>query len=187
MGKPAEHASVMIVTAIFSRHDEALTWAKKQAIQHWGKLELESSVILFSDTKYYEREMGSEIKFQLLAFAERRPPSALPDMKLTANRLEVEYAALGAHEESRPLNIDPGYVTPAKFVLATTKDASHRLYLGHGIFAEVTLYYAHKKWNCWPWTYPNYKHKEHQDFLTQCRDTLLAEQRLKPEAKALCH
>jgi hypothetical protein len=43
--------------------------------------------------------------------------------------------------EPRPLNLDPGYLTEAKLVLATTKDRNHRLYLDRGIFAEVTLCY----------------------------------------------
>ena len=48
----------------------------------------------------------------------------------TANeRVGGEYAALSRHPEPRPLNLDPGYLTPAKLVLASTKDHAHRIYL----------------------------------------------------------
>ena len=37
--------------------------------------------------------------------------------------------AEAGHAEPRPLNLDPGYLTPAKLVLASTKDHAHRIYL----------------------------------------------------------
>ncbi|MFN3467301.1 MAG: DUF4416 family protein, partial [Candidatus Brocadiales bacterium] len=42
----------------------------------------------------------------------------------------------------RPVNIDPGYLTSSKLVLASTNDYSHRIYLKKGIYAEVTLRYV---------------------------------------------
>ena len=45
----------------------------------------------------------------------------------------------------------------AKVVLASTKDYSHRLYIGDGIFAEVTLRYQQRTFQAWEWTYPDYR------------------------------
>ena len=56
----------------------------------------------------------------------------------------------------RRVNIDPGYISQSKLVLATTKDHSHRIYLGQGIFAEVTLRYYKGTFRAWEWTYPDY-------------------------------
>jgi len=41
-------------------------------------------------------------------------------------------------------------------VLATTKNYAHRIYLGGGIYAEVTLRYQGGTFRPWPWTYPDY-------------------------------
>jgi len=54
------------------------------------------------------------------------------------------------------VNIDPGYVAGPKFVLLTGKDYSHRLYLGEGIYGEVTLMVRQGRFAPLPWTYPDY-------------------------------
>jgi hypothetical protein len=91
---------------------------------------------------------------------------------LQANAWEEEYRASAEHSESRPLNIDPGYLTEAKLVLASTKDRDHRIYLSQGIFAEVTLHFARGGWQARPWTYPDYQRADYHAFFTTCRDYL---------------
>ena len=93
----------------------------------------------------------------------------LVDRKRTAIAWEAEYAKQGGHSVTRPLNLDPGYLTEAKLVLATTKDRDHRLYLGQGIFGEVTLAYRHGEWSKNPWTYPDYQSAEYHQFFGECR------------------
>ncbi|MBI5756814.1 MAG: DUF4416 family protein [Nitrospirae bacterium] len=61
----------------------------------------------------------------------------------------------------RPVNIDPGYITLAKVVLASTKDYSHRVYIGKGIYAEVTLSYENKTFRPFSYTYPDYRSDEY--------------------------
>ena len=95
----------------------------------------------FTETDYYTATMGTGLKKQFVAFERLIDPAALADIKRQTNAWEAEYAALGRHAEPRPLNLDPGYITPAKLVLASTKDHAHRLYLRDGIYAEVTLAY----------------------------------------------
>ena len=74
--------------------------------------------------------------------------------------------------ESRPLNLDPGYLTAAKLVLASTKDHSHRLYLAEGIYAEVTLYYRDGRWQPREWTFPDYRRADYQEFFNAARRLL---------------
>ena len=71
---------------------------------------------------------------------------------------------------ARPLNLDPGYLTEAKLVLASTKDHAHRIYLSQGIYAEVTLSYRRGRWRHHDWTYPDYQRGDYQAFFDQCRD-----------------
>jgi hypothetical protein len=68
------------------------------------------------------------------------------------------------------LNLDPGYLTAAKLVLASTKDHAHRLYLGQGIYGEVTLSYRQGHWQHREWTYPDYRRADFQDFFLRLRD-----------------
>ena len=66
-------------------------------------------------------------------------------------------------------------MTLATFVLATTKDHGHRIYLGQGIYGEVTLTYRQHDWRPWPWTYPDYCTEAYRRILREIR-ALLAQQ-----------
>ncbi|OHC05433.1 MAG: hypothetical protein A2Z57_07205 [Planctomycetes bacterium RIFCSPHIGHO2_12_39_6] len=70
----------------------------------------------------------------------------------------------------RPVNIDPGYINESRLILASTKDFSHRIYLKEGIYAEVTLNYRHGKYETFPWTFPDYKSQDYQNFFLQVRE-----------------
>src|SRR5262249_39991769 len=146
MGDIRRHGPVMLIVAAFSRYDVALDWARLRAIETWRSIALESERFAFRETNYYEPTMGPEIKKTFWAFETLIEPERLVEIKLATNDWEAEYAALGHHAEPRPLNLDPGYLTNAKLVLASTKDHAHRIYLERGIFAEVTLHYSHGNW-----------------------------------------
>ena len=75
-------------------------------------------------------------------------------------------------------------VALSKLVLATTKDHAHRIYLGHGIYAEVTLQYAHGGWQTMPWTYPDYARPEYHAFFVQVRERFRAQQQSAASAPA---
>jgi hypothetical protein len=55
-------------------------------------------------------------------------------------------------------------------VLATTKDYSHRIYLGQGIYAEVTLRYRRGAFHPWEWTYPDYGSPRYLEIFAHIRD-----------------
>ena len=90
----------------------------------------------------------------------------LPDIKLMTNRLEQSYAKSG----SRRVNIDPGYLLYERFVLASGKNFSHRIYISGGIYADLTLIYQRGRFEKLPWTYPDYADEPILDFLTRVRD-----------------
>lgn len=88
-------------------------------------------------TDYYRKEMGENLKRFFIFFKTVIDPSTLSDIKLKTNEIEERFSING----KRRINLDPGYITPSKVVLASTKNYCHRIYLGKGIYAEVTLYY----------------------------------------------
>ena len=171
MGQIHSHYPVLLVAAITSRHREAIEWAISQASQHWGAASLVSDLFDFQETGFYEKTMGSDLRKQLVAF-QLVNPATLPDYKISSNQWEQQYAQDHSHPETRPLNIDPGYITEAKLVLATTKDRDHRVYLRDGIYAEVTLHYQQNRWSESRWTYPDYRRSDFQSFFTDCRKHL---------------
>ena len=158
--------------AAFSRHRDALVWARHRAESDWGPLALESPYFAFDYTSYYSRTMGTGLEKVLWLFEPWGDPAALAQRKLASNAWEAEYLARGEFAEARPLNLDPGYLTEAKLVLATTKDRDHRIYLDSGIFAEVTLAYRNGAWTKNPWTYPDYQSDEYLAFFARCREYL---------------
>ena len=172
MGEPDANHKVLRILTAFSRYPEALDWTAAQAERVWGQRVLESPAFLFTETDYYTPSMGSPLQKRFWAFSPPADPYGLADWKLQSNAWEVEYAVAAGHEDLRPLNIDPGYVTLGKLVLASTKDHAHRVYLRQGIYAEVTLYYKNRSWQASDWTYPDYRRADFQDFFSTCRKTL---------------
>ena len=160
----------LLVVAAFSRHPEAISWAHQRLETTFGAIALASEPYRFHHTDYYQADMGPGLEKQFLAFQDLRPLDELARIKLLTNDLECQLAALGTYAEPRPLNLDPGFLTLGKFMLATTKDQAHRIYVGDGIYAEVTLRFQAGAYGPWPWTYADYREPYVRDFLKQARD-----------------
>ncbi len=169
MGAPTPHPPVLLLLAAFSRHDDALDWARQTAVEAWGPIARESLRFEFDETRYYDATMGPGLKKVFFTFQRPFDPERLVEIKLATNRWEEEYAALAQKPEPRPLNLDPGYLTPAKLVLASTKDFAHRIYLSRGIYAEITLQYRHGLWRHHEYTFPDYRREDYQRFFSECR------------------
>jgi len=162
----------LLIIAVCSRYDEALAWAERQAIKQFGPLHEKSPAFAFTETDYYEASMGTELKKQFFTFQDRLDPGSLPEIKRMTNDWEHQYVADSQHDEPRPLNLDPGYLTLAKLVLASTKDHAHRIYLRDGIYAEVTLNFRSGGWKFFDWTFPDYRRSDYQEFFSCCRKNL---------------
>ncbi|GIW96516.1 MAG: GTP-binding protein [Pirellulaceae bacterium] len=169
MGQARPHRPVLRLLAAFSRHPAALDWSRRQAETAWGPVRLQSPFFPFTESRYYEPTMGTDLVKVFWAFERLADPAELPRWKLLANQWEEELAVQQVFPEIRPVNLDPGYITEAKLVLATTKDRDHRIYLSDGIYAECTLYYHAGRWCTRPWTYPDYARPEYHQFFEQCR------------------
>lgn len=172
LGTIGEHRPVFLIAAVTSGFEAALDWGIRETQQAWGPLYCQSNLFDFSETDYYEKSMGKNLKKQFLVFDRLVDPACLPDFKILANQLEEDYRDRDGSDLERPINIDPGYITEAKLVLATTKDRDHRVFLDRGIYAEVTLHFHHGQWESRPWTYPDYQRVDFQEFFSSCRDEL---------------
>lgn len=149
--------------------------------QYFGTIVLRSHPFPFTQTSYYGREMGEDLIRLYLAFAPLIGMAELAAMKHTTNDLEARWAMASG---LRQVNLDPGYLDLAKVVLASTKDHAHRLYIGAGIFAEVTLRYRQKGFQPWDWTYPDYRLPGTLTFFNQLREDYKAQLRQRASASA---
>ncbi len=111
----------------------------------YGPVELESGVLPWNMSGYYQDEMGSPLYRKFVFFEQVLEPDRLPAVKLFAVSIEKQFSQIVSGMSKRRINIDPGYVTEAKVVLSTTKDFSHRIYIGSGIYGEVTLRFGSKQ------------------------------------------
>ena len=170
MPSPGEPCRSLLVVAAFSRHAEALDWAHLRLSTEFGPMALTSPSYDFQYTTYYEADMGPELRKQLFVLEWLVDPARLADIKRQTIAWEEELAHSGRFPELRPLNLDPGLLSLGKFMLATTKDQAHRIYLRDGVFAEVTLRYQDGEFRTWPWTYRDYQEPFVREFLLEARD-----------------
>jgi hypothetical protein len=153
---------IMSDVTLFAPATAALT-------QSFGAIDLQSDTIPFVFTDYYRAEMGDPLFRRFVAFETLVDPARLAAIKLTTNELETQFAG---EQGGRRLNLDPGYVSMEKLVLATTKNYSHRIYLQLGIYAEVTLGFGKDGCRSFAWTYPDYQTEAYQAFFLQIRARL---------------
>jgi hypothetical protein len=113
--------------------------------------------------------MGGNLKRQWISFKTLLNPDRLADIKVMTNDIEDGLAK----DQKRIINIDPGYLTCANVILASTKDFSHRIYLSKGIYAEVTTIYKKEGFIKLPWTYPDYLCPTAVNFIIKARQCLL--------------
>ena len=172
MGEIQPTRPALLLFSAFSRYPAALEWAVQRAVKNYGAIGLQSEKFSFTETDYYDESMGVDLLKMFFVFDRPFDLGTLPTIKNETNRWEQEYREQAGHAEARPLNLDPGYISESKLVLASTKDHSHRIYLNDGIYAEITLHFHHKSWQPLPWTYPDYRRTDFQEFFARCRSHL---------------
>lgn len=135
----------------------------------FGSLGLRSRTFPFNFTDYYEAEMGSHLSRRFVAIQNPIPQDELRDIKHRTNGIERQFSLSGDKIPRRRVNLDPGYLTRAKIVVASTKDYAHRIYLGDGIFGDLQLKYEQGAYQPLPWTYPDYRTPEALAFFAELR------------------
>ncbi len=120
-----------------------------------GPIDLRTEREPFEYTGYYEPEMGRLLR-QYVAFEKLDRPDRLAGVKVATNQLEDRWRK---EDGGRQVNIDPGYLSQYQLVLASAKSFFHRIYLGQGIHAEVTLYFKDGSFQPLAWSYPDYQDK----------------------------
>lgn len=165
MGKITAPEPVTPIASVFTGNEALFAPVRATLEERLGECIYTSPVLPFAETDYYAPEMGVGLERRIFAFAALMDPGELAALKRWTNELEARFAEGGR----RRVNIDSGYITQAKLVLATTKDQAHRLYVGQGIYAEVTLRFRAGRFEPWPWTYPDYASEPYRRICEEIR------------------
>ena len=173
MGTPQQPQRVKLFIAIMYDGRFAVSALIERLRARFGEEDFSYGPVDFSWTDYYAPEMGEHLYKLYLTFAALIGRETLPAIKLFTNSVEQELSVQG----KRTVNIDPGYVARDKLVLASTKDFYHRLYLGDGIYGEVTLHYRKGVFRHFSWTFPDYKEDGLHALLMKARANLVGEVR----------
>ena len=177
MWEITEPKPVKLIIGILAADETALSLARKSCVDQFGTADFESPIFPFTQTQYYKEQAGENILRQFLSIEKLIDPGQLAAIKLTANKLEEKLAAEIAGPLPRPVNLDPGIIEPSKLILASTKNFSHRIYIGQNIYAELTLSYIKGKWQSYPYTFPDYKETRYHKFLSKVRERLVEQLR----------
>ncbi len=166
MGTAMHFEPEKLICAVLYTDEAAANAAIERLKAAYGNTDLETEPYSFSEiSPYYDNEMGGTVYRKMLSFAQPRNPQELAAIKTFTNSIEQETADAG----NRHINLDPGFVSPGRLSLATTKNAGHRIPLSDGIYAELTLFYARHEWHPFPWTYMDFKLPQVHAFLSEAR------------------
>ena len=169
MGSIKEPVSVLPIAGILYRPDCPVEAPLNLLVEKIGPIATHTTAIPFTHTAYYSKEMGEQLIRQWYAFDSLIDPAQLASLKVKSNEVEDKYRN---EKGGRSINIDPGLITLNNLILASTKNYSHRVYLGQGIYAEVTLLYQDKRFQTLEWTYPDYREPAALEFFNEVRSFL---------------
>ena len=156
MGELKSPNPVQYFISIIFRDKERMEYAKGKIGEMLGDVKDSTNPASFYQTDYYAKEMGKDLSRIFLLFDSLVSRERLPEVKVRTNDIETLLSEGG----KRTVNIDPGYVSLENVVLATTKGYSHRIYLGGGIYGDLTFIYHSGTYKPLEWTYPDYGSEE---------------------------
>ena len=141
----------------------------------WGETDFVSEDFPFTETDYYQNEMGADLYRRFYSFRDLIQPDLIVEAKLHCNVIEEKYAKEG----NRLVNLDAGYLDTYKVVLASAKFGGQKVYLRDGIYADMTLSMYKGKWESFVWGFPDFKSRKYDAVLSRIRDRY--KQQLRPK------
>ena len=179
MGLAQNFEKEKLIIGFIYNTEENFQKALKIMTEKFGEVDFETEEFSFTEefSSYYDEELGGEAKRRILSFERLVDPEMQADIKTFTNSVEAEFSIDG----NRKVNLDPGFLSHGRLLLATTKKTGFRIPLKDGIYTELTLFYARGTWQKLPWTYRDYQSERVQAFLTTVRRRYL-EQRKAEEA-----
>ena len=162
----SEPEDVKLIASLFSPREELIERVILEMEGFFGLTDWISPALLFDRTTYYAREMGWPLHRRFVSFQELVRPESIVEAKLKTNEVEKRHLKGGKRE----INIDPGYISLERLVLATGKNYTHRVYLRMGVYADLTLVFHRGSFKPLDWSYPDYASPEAIAFFNDLRE-----------------
>lgn len=172
MGRPQPPRPAKLFIAMLSSEQTMFELCRQQLCEQYGAIDMATDASPWNFTDYYSSEMGLGLLRKFIFFEKLIDPAELASVKNFTNQIETDTAIVSSGKTRRRINLDPGYLTEAKVVLASTKDYSHRIYIGGNIYAEVTLRYRRQSFEPLEHTYPDYRSSEYIEMFNKARELL---------------
>jgi hypothetical protein len=166
MSEPKPPDPAKLVIGVFLQDRSRFAAILDVLIERFGSVDILSRWFPFDFTAYYASEMGEPLFRRMMSFNRTIDPDSLAEIKLTTNGIEKSFQ----QEGKRTVNIDPGYLLRERFVLATGKNFAHRISIGKGIYADLTLMFQRGDFQTLAWTYPDYAQENVIGFLRRVRN-----------------
>lgn len=166
MAEPKKPSPVKVFTAVFYTDEKFLKMAKEKLLENLGEIDYESPSFDFEFTSYYEEEMGENIKRIFYSFKNLIVPDEIIDIKIKTAMIEKEFMIEG----KRKVNIDPGYMDYFKVVLASFKFGGQKIYLGKGVYADITLWYEKGRFKPLLTCFPDFQSNLYEKVLLRIRE-----------------
>ncbi len=160
MGEIKPTLPIKLFIAITYNDIAVYSQVRKILQKKYGQIDQACNYDFSAFTRFYRKEMGDALHKTIVSFQPLIEKDETYWLKHYSNNLELEFANQIDDSKKRNVNIDPGYLTEAKIILLTTKNYAHRIYIGQGIFAEITLTYRKDSFTTNSWTYPDYKSEQ---------------------------
>lgn len=169
MSHPHKPERVKLISSLFSSEKSVIDMVIAQMSEIYGPIDWSSPEMFFDRTEYYAKEMGWPLHRRFISFEKLIPPETFVEVKLKTNEIENGYLMRG----NRQINIDPGYMSPERLILATGKNYIHRVYLAKGIYADLTLIFKSGSFRPLEWTYRDYSDPKMIEYFNKLRKTYM--------------
>ena len=93
----------MLIAAVTSQYEDAFDWGVRQSETAWGGIWQASERFEFTETSYYEKSMGSQLRKQFWVYDQLVDPNSLPAAKWLSNEWEDEFRAANHYSVDRPI------------------------------------------------------------------------------------
>ena len=160
MGQQNTFNKVNLFTGAIFNNEIDIELVISELKNEFSETDIISDIFEFNFTDYYFQEMGKPLKRRFFSFTNLIPPEQLPEIKLRTNKIEEKFSESG----KRRVNLDPGYLSDANVIIATTKNYYQRIPLTRGIYAHMEYVIKGKNLSILEWTYPDFRSENYMDF-----------------------
>ena len=158
----------MRFVGLISNKENLFNEIKEELKNLYGEIIHETKIFSWNFTDYYEKELGKDLKKQFLFFKKPINQEEIVKIKLETNKLEDKYSK----NKKRSINIDPGYLTEIKAVLASAKNKSYKIYIKNGIYGDPVLRYVNNSYQAFEHSFKDFKTKEYIEIFNEARKLL---------------